>query len=148
MYLCILHNISTFSVQFSSVAQSCPTLFFFFGLFGSVQFSCSGVSDFVTPWTVAYQAPQSMEYSRQEYWSGFLFPSPGVFPTQGSNPGLTHCRQTLDCLSHGGLYWAVKIYNVPTYSPMYVSKSLFYRNNLICSKIYYRDYFFVPCAIQ
>ena len=32
---------------------------------------------FVTPWTVAYQAPPSMEFSRQEYWSGLPFPSPG-----------------------------------------------------------------------
>ena len=39
---------------------------------------------FVTPWTVAYQAPQSMEFSRQEYWSGLPFPSPGDLP----NPGI------------------------------------------------------------
>ena len=31
----------------------------------------------VTPWTVAYQAPPSMGFSRQEYWSGLPFPSPG-----------------------------------------------------------------------
>ena len=31
---------------------------------------------FMTPWTVAYQAPQSMGFSRQEYWSGLPFPSP------------------------------------------------------------------------
>ena len=35
---------------------------------------------FVTPWTVAYQAPQSMEFSKQEYWSGLPFPSPGDLP--------------------------------------------------------------------
>ena len=33
-----------------------------------------------TPWTVAYQAPPSMEFSRQEYWNGLLFPSPGDLP--------------------------------------------------------------------
>ena len=32
---------------------------------------------FVTPWTIACQAPLSMEFSRQEYWSGLPFPSPG-----------------------------------------------------------------------
>ena len=32
---------------------------------------------FVTPWPVAHQAPLSMEFSRQEYWSGLPFPSPG-----------------------------------------------------------------------
>ena len=36
----------------------------------------SHVQLFVTPWTVAYQAPLSMEFSRQEYWSGLPFPSP------------------------------------------------------------------------
>ena len=35
---------------------------------------------FATPWTVAYQAFQSMEFSRQEYWSGLPFPSPGIKP--------------------------------------------------------------------
>ena len=61
------------------VTQSCPTL-------------CN-------PWTVACQAPLSMEFSRQEYRSRRLFPSPGIFQTQGLNPGLLHCKQTL-------YYWA------------------------------------------
>ena len=38
-------------------------------------------------WTVAYQAPQSMEFSRQEYWSGLPFPSPGDLPNPGIEPG-------------------------------------------------------------
>ena len=38
---------------------------------------------FVTPWTVAHQAPLSMEFSRQEYWSGLPFPSPGNLPDSG-----------------------------------------------------------------
>ena len=44
----------------------------------------SRVRLFATPWTVAYQAPQSVEFSRQEYWSGLPFPSPGDLP----NPGI------------------------------------------------------------
>ena len=54
----------------------------------------SRVQLFATPWTVTYQALLSMGFSRQEYWSGF--------PTQGLNPGLLHCRQTLYHLSHQG----------------------------------------------
>ena len=46
----------------------------------------SCVQLFATPWTVAYQAPQSMEFSRQKYWSELPFPSPGDIP----NPGLEH----------------------------------------------------------
>ena len=42
---------------------------------------------FATPWTGAHQAPQSMEFSRQEYWSGLPFPSPGVLPNPGVKPG-------------------------------------------------------------
>ena len=45
---------------------------------------------------------QSMEFSRPEYWSGLSFPSQGIFPTQGSNPGLLHCRQIIYQLSHKG----------------------------------------------
>ena len=46
----------------------------------------SHVRLFVTPWTVAYQAPPSMGFSRQEYWSGLPFPSPGDLPEPGIEP--------------------------------------------------------------
>ena len=49
--------------------------------------SLSHVWLFVTPGTVAHQAPQSMEFSRQEYWSGLPFPSPGDLPNPGTEPG-------------------------------------------------------------
>ena len=64
----------------------------------------SRVRLFVTPWTVAYQAPPPMGFSRQESWSGLPFPRE-IFPTQGLNPGLPHCRQTLYYLSHQGSPW-------------------------------------------
>ena len=51
----------------SQVTQSCPTL-------------CD-------PRTVAYQAPQSMGFSRREYWSGLPFPSPGDLPNPEIEPG-------------------------------------------------------------
>ena len=41
---------------------------------------------YVTPWTVAHQAPLSMDFSRQEYWSGLPFPSPGDLPDPGIKP--------------------------------------------------------------
>ena len=53
-------------MSLSEVAQSCPTL-------------CD-------PWTVAHQAPPSMGFSRQEYWSGLPFPSPGDRPDPGIEP--------------------------------------------------------------
>ena len=48
--------------------------------------SPSRVRLFVIPWTVAYQSPQSMEFSRQEYWSGLPFPSLGDLPNPGIEP--------------------------------------------------------------
>ena len=45
------------------------------------------MSDSVIPWTVASQPPLSMEFSRQEYWSGLLFPSPADLPDLGIEPG-------------------------------------------------------------
>ena len=63
----------------------------------------SRVRLFATPWTVDHQAPQSMGFSRHEYSSGFFhFLLQGIFPTQGLNPGLPHCRQTLYRLSYQG----------------------------------------------
>ena len=44
------------------------------------------MSDSETPWTVAYQAPPSMGFSRQEYWSGLPFLSPGDLPDPGMEP--------------------------------------------------------------
>ena len=38
----------------------------------------------MTPWTVAHKAPLSMEFSRQEYWSGLPFPTPGNLPDPGT----------------------------------------------------------------
>ena len=46
----------------------------------------SRVQLFATPWTVAYQAPLSMGFSRQKYWSGLPFPSPGDLPDPGFEP--------------------------------------------------------------
>ena len=44
------------------------------------------MSDSVTPWTVAHQAPLSMGFSRQEYWSGVPLPSPGDLSDPGIEP--------------------------------------------------------------
>ena len=67
------------------------------------RFSC--VQLFVTPWTVAHQAPLSMGFTRQEYWSGCHSLLQGIFPSQGSNPGLQHCRWILYRLNHQGSFF-------------------------------------------
>ena len=61
------------------------------------------MSDSANPWTVACQAPPSMGFSRQEYWSGLPFPSPGDLPDPEIEP-LSTCiigrRFILSHLSH------------------------------------------------
>ena len=61
-----------------------------FGLLPSLPLYCarslSRVQLFVTPWTVAHQAPLSMGFPRQEYWSGLPFPSPGDLTEPGIKP--------------------------------------------------------------
>ena len=54
---------------------------------------------FATPWTVAYQAPLSMGFSWQEYWSGLPLPSPGDLSNLGTEPG-SPALQMLFRLSH------------------------------------------------
>ena len=67
--ICYVYLITSFAFDNGGgglVAKSCPTL--------------------VTPWTVACQAPLSMRFSRQEYWSGLPFPSPVDLPDPGIEP--------------------------------------------------------------
>ena len=54
-----------------------------------------------TPWTVARQAPLSMRFSGKNTGVGCHALLQGIFETQGSNPGLLHCRQIIYHLSHG-----------------------------------------------
>ena len=63
---CNAKMLTWLSVQFSSVAQSCPTL--------------------ATPWTVAHQAPLFMGFPREEHWSGLPFLLPGDLPNPGIEP--------------------------------------------------------------
>ena len=63
----VLHALFSLSLSLSLVAKLCPTL--------------------ETTWTLACQAPLSTGFSRQEYWRGLPFPSPGDLPNPGIEPG-------------------------------------------------------------
>ena len=65
--------------------------------------SFSRVPLFVTPWTVAYQAPPSMGFSRQEYCSGLPFPFLGDLPDPGIEPGSPEFQADALTLSHQGI---------------------------------------------
>ena len=84
MCLCIVLVSACFVASLSQtlVTQSCPTL-------------CDSMD-------YSPQVPLSMEFSRQEFWSGLPFPSPGHLPSPGIEPRLLHGRQILYCLSHKG----------------------------------------------
>ena len=60
------------------------------------------MSDSATPWTVAHQAPLSMEFSRQEHWSGWLFSSPSYLPDPGIELGLCTAGRFRNGLSPQG----------------------------------------------
>ena len=75
----------------------------FSNYFSVCLFSWSVVSDsFVIPWTVAHQAPLSMGFPGQGYWSGLPCSSPGDLPNPGIKPSFLHCRQILYQLSYKG----------------------------------------------
>ena len=61
-----------------------------------------------TPWTVACQAPRSMEFSRQEYWSGLPFPSPRDLANPGIKPRSPIFRQILYRLHYKGSHVAIR----------------------------------------
>ena len=68
-----------------------------------VVLSFTRVQLFMTPWTVAPQAPLSIGIPRQEYWSGLPFPSSGDLPDPGIEPGSPELQADLYHLSHQGI---------------------------------------------
>ena len=65
--------------------------------------SLSRVCLFATPWTVAKQAPLSMGFPRQEYWSGLPYPSPGDLPEPGIKPASSALQAYSLLLGHQGI---------------------------------------------
>ena len=84
---------------------------------------------FATPQTVECQAPLSMGFSRQEYWSGLPFPSPRIFPTQRSNPCLL-------CLLHSGCFWPLVPLGSPKMQAYQHFKGEDYRNLFLAITIF------------
>ena len=80
MLTCMVFD--TDNIKESEVPQSCLTL--------------------CTPWIVAYQAPLSLEFFRQEYWSGLPFPFPGHLPDPGIKPASPALQEDSLLLSHQG----------------------------------------------
>ena len=76
----------TFTSSYFSAGQLSPVSLYSGGSVCMLScFSCARL--FATPWTVAYQAPLSLGFSRQEYWSGLPCPSPGDLPNPGIEAG-------------------------------------------------------------
>ena len=76
----------TFYLSMHSICKQTQSIINFQGHHYFVVWSLCHVRLFVTPWTVAHQAPLFIEFSRQEYWSGLPFPSPGDLPDPGIEP--------------------------------------------------------------
>ena len=102
----ILSNSNSRVLNFQNVSNpyyisTCRSYYFYLQMKCEVQ-SLSRVRLFATPWTVACQAPLSMGFSRQEYWSGLPFPSPGDLPNPGIEPGSPALQADAFTLSHQG----------------------------------------------
>ena len=84
----IIHETLPLNVSLSEITSSISPERFCYPLHSSVHVVVhfSHVWLFATRWTVAHQAPLSMEFSRQEYWSGLPFPPPGHLPDPGTEP--------------------------------------------------------------
>ena len=100
----------------------------------------------VTPWTIDYQAPPSMEFSRQEYWSGLLFPSPGDLPDPTIEPWsptlqvdstLWATREVLSWL----LWWHVNL-PISYFLPLVPIQDLVYFTNTQCTVSLFLSLFF------
>ena len=74
--------------------------------------SLSRVQLFVTPWTIPARLLLLWDFPGKITGVGCHFLLQGIFPTQGSNPGLLHCRKTLYCLSHKGSSYTVIKFNL------------------------------------
>ena len=90
------------------------------------------------------QAPLSMGFSRQEYWSGLPFPFQGIFPTQGSNLGLLHCRQILKRLCNQGSQFYICMYtHTHTHRYIYASYQIIFLYRLLQNV----EYTFLCCKV-
>ena len=98
------------NVKSSSLWDKCPGVQLL-GYMGNEVKLLSRVRLFAIPWTVARQAPLSMGFSRQEYWSGLPFPSAGDLP----DPGIEGRSLALQ---------AVSLLSEPCYIPSYSAKHL------------------------
>ena len=105
----------------------CQNVTIFFQIYwGIVKWnSLSHIHIFATAWAVACQAPLSMQFSSQEYWSGLPFPFPGDLPDPEIEPGLLYCKQTLYHLSHqGSPYWGICHIQIVAHISVHFSSSV------------------------
>ena len=85
---------------------------------------------FVTPWTVAHQAPLSMGFSKQEYWSGLPFPPPGDPPNPGIKPHLL-------CLLQAGSFFTIVPPGKPPNKAMLLFKNTYHSSDGLFLKFHY-----------
>ena len=80
-------SVCLFLIKLLCFSWLCLNTILSFKIFRKYKWKWSHIWLFVTPWTVAYQDPPFMGFSRQEYWSGLLFPSPKDLSDPGIEPG-------------------------------------------------------------
>ena len=103
VFLCLTLFHLTYTFQIHPSVFKWQDFMFFLYMYVCVCVSHSVLSNSATLWTVAHQTPLSLRFSRQEYCTEYSLLSllQGIFPTQGLNPALLHCRQIL----YTFIYW-------------------------------------------
>ena len=80
----------------------------------------SSIQLFETPWTIVHQAPLSMDFSRQEYWSGLPFPTPGGLPDPGIKPESPALAGGCFTTAPPGKPTELCVYTIYTYTYVYI----------------------------
>ena len=93
---------------YPKLTQYCKSTVFQF-LKNDFVFTFSRVRLFVTPWTAAHQAPLSMRFSRQGYWSGLHCPPPGHLPNPGTEPASLMSSALADVFFTTRVTWEVTL---------------------------------------
>ena len=105
--------------------------------------SLSHVRPLANPWTVAYQAPQSMEFSRQEYWSGLSFPSLGHIIIYNNNYIMYSCyiflisSASIRSIPFVSFIVPIFAWNVPLVSLIFLKSSLVFPILLFSSTLHW-----------
>ena len=145
----MIHTVKIFGIVNKAVVNVFLELAYFFYNPVKVK-SLSCVQLFATPWTLAHQAPSSMVFSRQEYWSGLPFPSPRDLPNPGIKPQSPALQADALPAEPPGIQWMLAIWSLvplPFLNPAWLSRSSQLKPGLENFEHYFASMWECNCAV-